>query len=165
MSEEAAVTEILHPFFGPNIIFGVEGTEEAIRNFTQALRLAERTRDRFLIGSAFDWLTYHTAWSTRKTEEYDKQLELSEKAMEYARKAKEAFLPIAFTSPRDDLAWIEDASQVGCFTSIVINETDLHKKQDMLNQALKAAPSMMKRLLIQATPRPCCTRIIFTVSC
>jgi len=145
LNEEVAVQEILHPFFGPNIIFGVEGTEEAIRNFTQALKLAERTRDKFLIGSAFDWLTYHTAWSTRKTEEYDKQLELSEKAMEYARKAKEAFSPIAFTSPRDDLAWIEDASQVGCFTSIMINETDLHKKRDMLDEALKAAPSMMKR--------------------
>lgn len=145
LNEEAAVQEILHPFFGPNIIFGVEGTEEAISNFTQALRLAERTRDRFLIGSALDWLTYHTAWSSRKTEEHDKQLELSEKAMEYARKAKEAFSPIAFTSPRDDLAWIEDASQVGCFTSIVINETDLHKKRDMLDEALKAAPSMMKR--------------------
>lgn len=145
LNEEAAVQEILHPFFGPNVILGVEGTGEAISNFAQALRLAERTRDRFLIGSALDWLTYHTAWSTRKTEEHDKQLELSEKAMEYARKAKEAFSPIAFTSPRDDLAWIEDASQVGCFTSIVINETDLHKKRDMLDEALKAAPSMMKR--------------------
>jgi len=145
LNEEAAVQEILHPFFGPNIIFGVEGTKEAISNFTQALRLAERTRDTFLIGSALDWLTYHTAWSTRKTEEHDKQLELSEKAMEYARKAKEAFSPIAFTSPRDDLAWVEDASQVGCFTSIVINETDLHKKRDMLDEASKAAPSMMKK--------------------
>ncbi len=145
LNEEVAVPEILHPFFGPNIIFGVEGTEEAVSAFTQALRLAETTRDKFLIGSALDWLTYHTAWSTRKTEEYDKQLDLSEKAMEYARKAKEAFLPMAFTSPRGDLAWIEDASQVGCFTSIVINETDLHKKRDMLDEALKAAPSMMKR--------------------
>ena len=145
LNEEAAALEILHPFFGPNIIFGVEGTEEAIGKFTQALRFAERTRNRFLVGTAFDWLTYHTAWSTRKTEEYDKQLELSEKAMEYARKAQKAFSPMAFTSPRDDLAWIEDVSQVGCFTSIVINEMDLRKKRDMLDEALKAAPNMMKR--------------------
>ena len=145
LNDEVAVQEILHPFFGPNIIFGVEGTEEAISSFAQALRLAERTRDGFLIGSALDWMAYHTAWSTRKTEEHDEQLELSEKAIEYARRAKKAFLPMAFTSPRDDLAWIEDASQVGCFTSIVINETDLHKKRDMLDEALKTAPSMMKK--------------------
>jgi KaiC/GvpD/RAD55 family RecA-like ATPase len=145
LKEDVAVQEILHPFFGPNIIFGVEGTKEAIRNFAQALKLAERTRDTFLIGSALDWLTYHTAWSTRKTEEYSEQLELSEKAMEYAIKAKKAFLPIAFASPRDDLAWIEDTSQVGCFTSIVINETDLRKKRHMLEEALEAAPSMMKK--------------------
>jgi tetratricopeptide (TPR) repeat protein/KaiC/GvpD/RAD55 family RecA-like ATPase len=143
LNEEAAVLEILHPFFGPNIIFGVEGTEEAIRNFAQALRLALRTRDRFLIGSAFDWLTYHAAWQ-RVREEYDKQLELTEEAIEYARKAKEAFSPIAFTSPRDDLAWIEDAPQVARVRA-PNNETDLHKKRDMLDEAIEAAPSMMKR--------------------
>lgn len=145
LNEEIAVEEILHPFFGPNIIFGVEGTEEAIENFEKALKLVEKTRNRFLIGSALDWLTYHTAWSTRRTEEHDRQLELSEKAMEYARRAKEEFSPIAFASPRDDLAWIDDASQVGCFTSIVINETDLQKKRDMLEGALNAAPDMLKR--------------------
>jgi tetratricopeptide (TPR) repeat protein/KaiC/GvpD/RAD55 family RecA-like ATPase len=145
LSEEVAVQEILHPFFGPNIIFGVEGTEEALKNFEQALKLVEGTKNRFLIGSALDWLTYHMAWSTRRTEEHDRQLQLSEKAMKYAKRAKEAFLPIGFTSPRDDLAWIDDASQVGCFSSIVINETDLQKKRDMLDQALKSAPDMLRR--------------------
>jgi KaiC/GvpD/RAD55 family RecA-like ATPase len=145
LDEEVAFLEILHPFFGPNVVLGVEGTDEAIENFEKALEFAKRTRDKFLIGSAFDWLTYHTAWSTRRTEGTDKQQELSEEAAKYARKAKAAFSKISFTSPRGDLAWIEDASQVVCFSSIMINETDLHKRRDMLNEALRAAPDMMRR--------------------
>lgn len=145
LNEEVAVLEILYPFFGPNIVFGVEGTDEAITNFKNVLQVAERTSDRFLIGSAFDWLTYHTAWAIRRTEETDKQQELSEDVAKYAKKAKESFAQISFISPRGDLAWIEDASQVSSFSSIVVNETDLHKKRDMLDEALKAAPEMMRQ--------------------
>ncbi|MCJ7423186.1 hypothetical protein MUP01_02820 [Candidatus Bathyarchaeota archaeon] len=145
LNQDAAFHEILHPFFGPNIVFGVEGSNEAIGNFKKALRIAEKTSDRFLMGSAFDWLAYHTAWAIRKTEDADKQLRLVEEASDYARNAKKLFSQISFVSPRGDLAWIEDASKVGPFSSIMINETDLRKKRAMLGQALKEAPAMMKR--------------------
>lgn len=134
LDEEGAMLEVLHPFFGPYIVFGVEGTDQAIGNFEKALEFAKKTGDQLLIGAAYDWLTYHTAWAGSMTEDPDRQRDLSRNVTVYAKKSKEAYSHLSFLSPRCDNAWVEEASLPLSHYSIEANEIEAEKKLEMIRE-------------------------------
>ena len=81
LSEEIAMIESLYPVFGSQIILGLEGTEEALANYRKSLEYGSKTKDRFIIGCALDWLTYHTFWKTTSIEDPDERAKLLKKGL------------------------------------------------------------------------------------
>ena len=143
-SEEAALTEFVYPVFGGQPVFGLEGTDEAFANYKKALEYGKKMKDKFIIGCALDWLTYHTAWKIRATEDPDEKVRLGERVLQYAEKAKRQFSKISFVSPRGDNNWIE-AIDVEHWMMLAELETDLKKKRDLLEKAQQVVPSVVKR--------------------
>ena len=92
---------------------GVTGDETGLSiddmlvHFEKALGYAKKTKDKYLIGTALDWLTYATGWKSILIEDPDKRLEVSQRALQYAEDAKHQFSPISFVSPRGDVLWTE----------------------------------------------------------
>ncbi|MGA3192617.1 MAG: hypothetical protein ABSD73_08935 [Candidatus Bathyarchaeia archaeon] len=144
LSEETATLESLFPVFGGQPIFGLEGSDEALSNCKKGLESAKKTKDRFFIGCALDWLTYHTVWKTNGLEDKDEIAQLAKAVIEYIQDAREQFSQIAFISPRADLAWIE-ASPADSSMWLAGMEVDVKKKRDLIEKAMKAAPEMLKK--------------------
>ncbi len=143
-SEETSALELLFPAFGPNIFWGLEGTDEALANLKKALEFANKTKDRYMIGCALDWLAYHTAWKSMVAEDPDEALSLLKTAFQHCEEAKRHFHQISFTSPRGDFFWIEgDACEY--HAKLATLETDAEKKRHMMAQALEDAPKMLKK--------------------
>ncbi len=128
LSEEIALIESLYPVFGGQVLFGLEGTEETLKNYEKALEYARKTKDKFFIGCALDWLTYHTVWKAFAIEDTDQIRQLAKKVVQYIEGAKRTFSQISFTSPRDDLAWIE-AFPVDTDMWDASLETDMRKRR------------------------------------
>jgi exonuclease VII small subunit len=137
LDEEAALFEVLYPFFGPHLALWGEATPEAFSNLERALEHGEKNKDKFIIGAALDWLTYHSAWTIGTIDNYDEVVKVVEEAFQYAEDAKQSYSVISFISPRADNAWIE-ALQAQ-FMPGYSRETDLTKKRDMLGKAIEAA--------------------------
>ena len=137
LDEEAALLEVLYPFFGPHLALWGEATPEAFSNLERALEHGEKNKDKFIIGAALDWLTYHSAWTIGTIDNYDEVVKVVEKAFQYAEDAKQSYSVISFISPRADNAWIE-ALQAE-FMPGYNRETDMGKKRDMLGKAIEAA--------------------------
>jgi hypothetical protein len=104
-SEDAARLEMLCPI--PDAHDLLWGTEEAIVNVEKALEPGRRTRDKFIIGSALDWLTYHKTWATTWIEDYDESEKACRTIIQYAEDAKRQYSVVSFISPRTDNVWIE----------------------------------------------------------
>ncbi len=130
--------------FGGQPLFGLEGSDEALSNCKKGLEFAKKTKDRFFIGCALDWLAYHTVWKTMGMEDKDQIAQFGKTAIQYTREAKDQFSKISFISPRADLAWIE-ASPADSDAWLAGMETDVRKKRDLLEKAAKAAPDMLKK--------------------
>jgi hypothetical protein len=137
LDEEAALLEVMYPFFGPHLALWGEATPEAFSNLERALEHGEKNKDKFIIGAALDWLTYHTAWTTGTIDDYDEVVKVVEKVFQYGEDAKQSYSVLSFISPRADNAWIE-ALQAQ-FMPGYRRETDLTKKRDMLGRAIEAA--------------------------
>jgi hypothetical protein len=135
-SEGSALLEMLCPIPCAHDLLWGPGSEEALANVQKALEHARRTRDRFTIGSALDWLTYHTTWTLGRIDDFDELAKVDRRVIQYAEEAKRQYSVIAFTSPRADNAWIEaiNAQLIGTFW----RETDLAKKHDTLERAIAA---------------------------
>lgn len=145
ISENVALSEMTWPVFGPTeVLLGGAATDEALKNLGDALEYGKKTKDKFSIGCALDWLAYHTAWKRYMTEDPDEIQRLTETAMQYAEDAKQHFLPISFISPRADYFWIE-AVDADHFRFLASNETDMKKKQALLEKAIVAAREGLKR--------------------
>jgi len=144
LSQGIAILESLFPVFGAQPIFGLEGSDEALSNYKKGLEFAKKTKDRFFIGCALDWLTYHTVWKTNGIEDKDEIAKLAKAVIEYIQGAREQFSQISFISPRADLAWIE-ASPADSSMWLAGMEVDVKKKRDLTERAVKAAPDMLKR--------------------
>jgi hypothetical protein len=140
LSEEIATLESLFPVFGCQPIFGLEGSDEAFANCRNGLEFAKKTGDRFFIGCALDWLSYHTAWKATGTDDQ----ELIKTAIQYAQDARDQFSKISFMSPRTDFFWIEAPFPESDW-ALAETETDVEKKRDLLERGLKAAPDMLEK--------------------
>jgi hypothetical protein len=138
LSEETAMIESVYPVFGGQPFYGFEGTQEALENRRKALEYAKKTRDNFWVGCALDWLTYHTAWRARATEDPDERVELIKKAVQFGEEAKDQFSKISFTSPRGDFFWIE-AVDANYYWMAALFETDLQRRRDLLEKAIRGS--------------------------
>jgi tetratricopeptide (TPR) repeat protein len=143
LSQETAMIEMVYPVFGGHLFFGLEGTDEALEKHKKALEYVKKTGDKFLIGCALDWLTYHTAWSGRASEDPDKIVESAKTTVQFGQEAKDNFSKISYTCPRGDFVWIEglDAAYDLVIASL---ETDLGKRRDLLAKALEESEDTMK---------------------
>lgn len=144
LSEEVALTEFSYPVFGGQPFFGLEGTDEAFANYEKALEYGKKMRDKFIMGCALDWLTYHTAWKRTATEDPDDKVRLVEKTLKYAEEAMSHFSKISFVSPRGDLLWLGGVD-VENWARLAELETDMKKKRDLLEKAIQAATTTTKR--------------------
>lgn len=142
LDEQTATLELLFPAFGPNLIFGVEGTDEALTNYKRALEFAKKTRDKFMIGCALDWLTYHVSWKLIGTEDPDEALSLANLAFQHGEEAKRQFHQICFISPRGDCYWIESLCEY--HLKLTDLETDLKKKHVLIKKAVEEATQMLE---------------------
>jgi len=144
LSEETALIESVYPVFGGQPFFGFEGTDEALENHKKALEYAKKTRDRFSGGCALDWLTYHTAWRGRATEDPDERAELLKKAVQFGEKAKDQFSKISFMSPRCDFFWV-GALDASYYWTAALFETDLKRRRDFLEKAIGESEDILSR--------------------
>ncbi len=120
---------------------GVTGDESGLSiddmlvHFEKALGYAKKTKDKYLIGTALDWLTYATGWNSMLVEDPDKRLEVRQRALQYAEDAKHQFSSISFVSPRGDVLWTE-APHAQLYMRNAFFETDPRKKRDLLEKAV-----------------------------
>jgi len=144
LSEDTALFELLYPIFGGQLLLWGEATDEALANLKKVLEYGKRTRDRFIIGCALDWLIYHTGWSGVKIEDPEEMSALIKTVLQYAEDAKNQYCAISFVSPRGDLIWVETA-QAEFNAWKAYYETDSRKKRELLNEAREIAKDRFKK--------------------
>ena len=143
-SENVAMSEVTWPIFGPTEVLWGGVSDEALKNLAEALEYGKKTKDKFNIGCALDWLAYHNAWKTNTTEDPDERRRLIETALQYAEDAKRQYFPISFISPRTDVWWVE-AVDADYLNFLAFRETDMKKKQALCEKAIAAQREGLKR--------------------
>jgi len=151
ISEEIALFEQLYPIFGGHVLLWGEATDEAFGNLKKALEYSRKTRDRFIIGSALDWLVYHTFWGGVKIEDAEGGEVLYKTVLQYAEDAKHQYSTISFVTPRGDNAWVETA-QAECDRSKALYETDLKKKRELSEEAIELAQNGLEKAEVSGYP-------------
>jgi tetratricopeptide (TPR) repeat protein len=134
LSEETALLELAGTSGGTGDELGLS-IDDMLVHFEKALGYAEKTKDKYLIGTALDWLTYATGRKTESIEDPDKRLEVIQRALQYAEDAKHQFSSISFVSPRGDVLWTE-APHAWIYMQSAFFETDSRKKRDLLKKAV-----------------------------
>jgi len=156
LSEDAALFEFLYPIFGAQFLLWGDGTEEAFTNLKKALEHGRKTRDKFIIGCALDWLVYHSNWepSTKWDEDPEERSALWKTMLQYAEDAKQQYAPLSFITPRGDALWIE-TTHMDLNLGMAFYETDLRKKRSLLEKAREAYPDGLR--LAEASGYPSAT--------
>lgn len=144
LSEKSALLQLLDSVPQSPIEFWGIGTEKTLENLGKALGYAKRTRNRFLIGCAFDWLAFNSFWKALATEDSAEMLKLAKKALQFADKAKTHYSTLNFVSPRGYSFCIETA-HADYYLELAALETDLTRKRDLLEKAVNVARGGMKR--------------------
>jgi exonuclease VII small subunit len=144
-SEDEALSELTWPIFGADeVLSGGAATAEALKNLGEALEHGKKTKDKFSIGCALDWLNYHTVWKIQTTEDPVEIQRLIETAFQYAEDAKRHYLPISFISPRTDNWWVE-ANEADHLAFLAYWGTDAKKNQVLFEKAIVAYGEGLKR--------------------
>jgi len=153
LSEDVALFEFLYPIFGAQSLLWGDGTEEAFTNLEKALEYGRKTRDKFIIGCALDWLVYHTIWAPpAKYDEDPVEREVFLKTvLQYAEDARQQYAPLSFISPRGDAFWIETL-HAEKYSGLAYYETDLRKKHDLLEKAREAYADGLRRAEASGCP-------------
>lgn len=145
LSEESAMLELASPLLtGMWNLGGAVGSDNAVENFEKALAYGKRARDKLAIGSALDWLALHITWKEMVAEDPDERVQLGNRALECAEDALQNYSRISFVSPLADVLWVE-APYSEHYWRVALFETDLEKKRDQLDQAVKAATELLDR--------------------
>jgi hypothetical protein len=144
ISEDVVLSELTWPIFGSEGVFWGGAADEAIPNLTKALEYGRKTKDKFTIGCALDWLAYHTSYKGSASQDSDVRLRIHEAILQYAEDAKRHYFPLSFTSPRDDDYWVEDVGARN-LRFLASRETDVKKKQALFEKAIVAAREGLKR--------------------
>jgi hypothetical protein len=154
LSEDVALFEFLYPVFGAQFLLWGDGTEEAFTNINKALEHGRKTRDKFIIGCALDWLVYHTCFKpvAKYHEDPEFRSAIDKTINQYVEDAKQQYAPISFISPRGDAFWIEMENTVGNDANLAYYETDLRKKRGLLEKAREACPDGLRRAEASGNP-------------
>ncbi len=143
LSEGSALLQLLGSVpLSPLEFWGV-GTDRTLHNLSKALEYARRTRNRFLVGCAFDWLAFNSFWKAMATEDSAEMLKLIEKGLQFADKAKAQYSVLNFVSPRGYSFCIETAHADYCLESVAL-ETDMTRKRDLSEKAVNVARGALK---------------------
>jgi hypothetical protein len=153
LSEDVALQEFLYPIFGPHSYIWGEHTKEAITNVQKALELNKKTRDRLILGFAFDWLAYHgpEPWTSGFEGDPERIARSLEARLQIARDARRQFAPISFISPRADTLWIE-TYEADHYHFLSYSEMDLKKRRDLREKAREGLPEGLKRAEASGSP-------------
>jgi hypothetical protein len=136
-SENSARLEMLWPIPCAHDLLLGAGSQEALTNVEKALEYGRRTRDRFIIGSALDWLTYHAMWATSWIYDYDELAKVHRTIIQHAEDAERQYSLLSFISPRADNVWIE-AIHAQVMPGYSSPETTLEQRRNMLEGAIAA---------------------------
>lgn len=132
MSEEAAFLELAATSGGTGDEMGW-GTDEILVHFERALSSAKKTNDKYMIGTAMDWLAYACQWKAIGVEDPSKSAEYATRTLQYAEDAQRQFSAISFVSPRGDQAWTA-APKADYYWALARLEIDLVKRRDLLKK-------------------------------
>lgn len=146
LSEDTAYIELLNSF----ALIALEslgwewGTDTTLTNFSKALKHGRKTKDRLIIGSALDWLAFHTLFKAEACETREEMVDLFEKALHNAEDAKQQYSPISFISPLWGALWTE-APYAMYHWYLAIYEPDPERKLGLLEKAAEAAAYQLKQ--------------------
>jgi hypothetical protein len=133
LSEDTALLELLSPSLLGGIIWNFD---EELVHFEKALGCAEKTRDKFLIGTALDSLAYASWWKAREIEDPDKRLQTAQRALQCAEDARHMFSLIPFANLPDLIGSWMGALDAMCYRDLALLEADLRKRSDLLKRAI-----------------------------
>jgi exonuclease VII small subunit len=137
----------------PGIWFETElGEDSTLKYLTEALELAKKTKDKFLIGGALDMLAFHTCIRSNASDNPEDRVELAGKALRYAEDAHKHFSSIAYMSAGQGIYWA-DAPREEYYYSLSLDEMDLSKRRLYLDRALDAAKDRLKKAKDSGYPR------------
>jgi hypothetical protein len=140
LSEETAFLEILNV---SGCTFEDWSIEDELVQYETALGRARKTKDKYLIGNALDWLATASYWKSVEIEDPDKRIEIHQKALQYAEDAKDNFSSISFISARVGSLWT-GAPHTEYYWKRALWETDLKNKRDLLEKAVINEASFME---------------------
>jgi KaiC/GvpD/RAD55 family RecA-like ATPase len=147
---EEALLEFVSLISAPSMSLDLD-TDEALILLGKAHQYASKTKDKFLLGCASDWLALHTFWKAIATEDLDERMRLAENALHYAEDAQRQYSPLSFISPRWGKLWIGAPHAEYCYELAVV-EADLQKRRDLLEKGAKAASEGVKLAEISGYP-------------
>jgi len=142
--EEAAFAGLLNSAPEAPFQFWGIGTDTSVENLKKGLEYAKKTRDKFAIGCALDWLAFNLYWKATTCGNPDEDSRLYREALEFAHDAKRRYLPISFTSSRGYSFSIELADSVyKCVLSS--REVSIKRRRKFLKEAEKTAREGLAR--------------------
>jgi tetratricopeptide (TPR) repeat protein len=103
--------------------------------YKEALEYADTTQDKFLIGAALNTLGFANTWKSMEIEDPDESYEVAQSALHYAQAAQRQYAAISVISPL--LTTWPEAPYMEHYWWLAQYETDLEKKRDLLNEALR----------------------------
>jgi hypothetical protein len=120
--------------------------DEMLVQCSKALGYARRTKDKYLVGIALDWLKYVTYWIRESVEDPDKIKEAIEEILQYAKDARHQFSLISCQSidPIYGAFW-SGAPYAEYYERLALLETDLRKKRDLLEKAIVEYAAAVKQ--------------------
>ncbi len=132
LSEETALLALLS-IFNEGEIWNIN---EMLVHYEKALKYAQKTRDKLLIGTALDWLAYATFLSVWTIEDPDQKKEVAERALNYAENAKRNFSSISFKSSRGGPLWTA-APHAWYRYRMALSETNFETRRGLLEKAIE----------------------------
>jgi len=131
LSEETALLELLS-IPGEGLDWN---TDEELMIYEKALSCARKTKDKFLTGTALDFLAYSCFLKPPAIEDPDERVEIFQRALQYAEEAKHQFSSISFVSSRGGVLWTE-APNSEYYFELALWEPNLQRRRDLLEKAV-----------------------------
>jgi hypothetical protein len=123
---------------------GGMGTDRAQKNLDKVWKYVQRTRDKFIVGNALGMLSHQTIWRRGASGDPEERARFLNRALEYAEEAKRQYSKISLVSPTLASLWPE-APYAEYYSMRAYEETNLSKRGELLEKAMKAIPDLISR--------------------
>lgn len=151
--EEGALAGLLESVpVAPPQFWGI-GTDKAVKNLIKGLEYAKKTKDRFAMGCASDWLAFNVYWKATMCANADEASRLYAEALKFAHDAKLNYLPISFVSTRGHSFPVELADS-SYSSELSSRGLETQKEQTLLEVAEKTAREGLERYENAGYPLP-----------